>query len=408
MTDTLLAVDDSTANKCIADDIQSSEETSHNSKRFEGLFDSTINSSNLLDQQIHSNTSVCTISSISSVLCLLGITTMMLVEMTKVLTRLKVQFRSRGISARETGVPEIPDHIKNFVFICDDGSVLPLTTPARFLPDIRQMEIRPSDVFVVSWPKSGTTWMQYIVSQIALGRDFADQNNLWKTHIFLEAPRHPNKLDESEGMYKIAEKLPSPRFLKSHLKLNLLPVRLLDSQAKIIYVARNPKDTAVSYFNYCRMNSLLPPYKDWTEFFEYFLKGLLPYGDWFEHLLPWWEMRNEPNILFMKYEDMIKYPERTVRHVSKFLNKTLSEETLQDISKRSSFDVMKKSPTANPDLMNIPIFYERDPVLFMRKGVIGDWKNYFTITQNERFDELYRRKMEGSYLDFDFGNLSRL
>lgn len=102
------------------------------------------------------------------------------------------------------------------------------------------------------------------------------------------------------------------------------------------------------------------------------------------------------------------YPERTVRHVSKFLNKTLSEETLQDICKRSSFDVMKKSPTANPDLMNIPIFYERDPVLFMRKGVIGDWKNYFTITQNERFDELYRRQMEGSYLDFDFGNLSRL
>lgn len=75
-------------------------------------------------------------------------------------------------------------------------------------------------------------------------------------------------------MYKLAENLPSPRLLKSHLKMSMLPTRLFDSKAKVIYVVRNPKDAAVSFYHFCLKLPTYPLYKDWSEFFEYFCDGL--------------------------------------------------------------------------------------------------------------------------------------
>lgn len=298
--------------------------------------------------------------------------------------------------------PSIPDYIQNFLVACDDGSFVPITTSARYLPDILKMEIRSSDVIVITWPKSGTTWMQYIVTQLICGKNCEDQNStLFERNISLEFARNPMEPNNSEGGYKIAAELPPPRLLKSHLKSSMLPSSLLDSKAKVIYVVRNPKDAAVSFFNFCCMNTSLPPYKDWSEFFEHFYDGLLPYGDWFEHVLPWWEKRNEPNVLFMKYEDMKKNLQDAVLRISKFLEKSISEEELGDICEKSSFDAMKNNPYSNPDYMGIPLF-TRQPIPFMRKGVIGDWRNYFTVAQNDRFDELYQRKIEGSGLELDF------
>ncbi|KAJ8022126.1 Sulfotransferase family cytosolic 1B member 1 [Holothuria leucospilota] len=297
---------------------------------------------------------------------------------------------------------KLPDHIKNYLTACDDGSFLPITTPSRYLPDILEMEIKPSDIIVNSWPKSGTTWMQYIVTQIICGEEFLKQTvHVIHKNIFIESAQNPLKLEKSEGMYKIAENYPSPRLLKSHLKLPMLPKCLLDKKAKVIYVVRNPKDAAVSFFNYCRKRTTYPYYKDWQEFYEHFCNGLLPYGDWFEHVLTLWARRNESNVLIIKYEDMKKDLTNTVHSVSKFLRKPLSERELADICDRSSFDAMKENPIANPDLTGI-LLRERDPIPFMRKGVIGDWKNYFTVAQNEHFDELYRQKIKGSGLELDF------
>lgn len=39
---------------------------------------------------------------------------------------------------------------------------------------------------------------------------------------------------------------------------------------------------------------------------------------------------------------------------------------------------------------------------FIRKGEVGDWKNYFTEEQNKRLDSLYAEKMAGSGLEFEF------
>lgn len=38
----------------------------------------------------------------------------------------------------------------------------------------------------------------------------------------------------------------------------------------------------------------------------------------------------------------------------------------------------------------------------MRKGIVGDWKNYFTLSQNQMFDEVYKQKMADTGLSFEF------
>ncbi|XP_071839787.1 sulfotransferase 1C2-like [Apostichopus japonicus] len=297
--------------------------------------------------------------------------------------------------------------IRKRVTITADGDLLSKGTPNKFLDDIKNFEVRPTDVFVITWPRSGTTWTQYIVSQIVHGQEFTDKHNINRINYFIEmqiSTVDSPEADDKEGIYKMAENGADPRLLKSHLQMKYLPTQLFTKRPKVIYVARNPKDAAVSYYNFTHLNTMLPNYGDWSEFYEYFHRGLIPYGDWFEHVLSWWGMRHEPNVMFLRYEDMIKDTKQTVLKLSNFLERPLSKTDLDDISRRSEFGEMSKNRKANNDLMNNPIFKKRDNanLKFMRKGIIGDWQNYFTMAQNNHFNTLFSDKMCDTGLTFDF------
>lgn len=65
--------------------------------------------------------------------------------------------------------------------------------------------------------------------------------------------------------FDIVERLPRPRFIKSHLHYSLLPKGLKNQNSpKIIYVARNPKDACISFYHHRR---LLDGYKGTLEDF---------------------------------------------------------------------------------------------------------------------------------------------
>lgn len=278
-----------------------------------------------------------------------------------------------------------------------EGIVLP--TPTCDLWDqIWNFQAKPDDLLVSTYPKAGTTWTQEIVDLIQ-NEGNVDHSQRAPTHerfpfIELIIPPIINGLEQ-------ANNTPSPRTLKTHLPIELLPPSFLEKKCKIIYVARNGKDNMVSYYHFQRMNRTLPHPGTWEEYFETFMAGKVCWGSWHDHVKGWWKAKDQHNILYLFYEDMKKNPKHEIQKLAKFIGKDLDDKTLDKIVYHTTFDVMKKNPMANytslpTDIMNHSV----SP--FMRKGTTGDWKNHFTVAQNEIFDEDYKKKMADTTLTFQF------
>lgn len=80
--------------------------------------------------------------------------------------------------------------------------------------------------------------------------------------------------------YEFMPNIAEQRFIKTHLPFSLMPPSVMDKQAKVIYVARNPKDVLVSYYYLSRTFRTTGYVNDFEQFWEYFEKNLGKNGDW--------------------------------------------------------------------------------------------------------------------------------
>ncbi|XP_063964869.1 sulfotransferase 1E1-like [Lytechinus pictus] len=101
-------------------------------------------------------------------------------------------------------------------------------------------------------------------------------------------------------------------------------------------------------------------------------------------------------------EDKMGDPRKAIIQIAEFMGKTLPDDIIDRIIEASSFSFMKNNTSANPDVAFKKSLDLTKNKTFMRKGMVGDWKNYFTEDQNRRFDQLYQEKMAGSGLEFTF------
>ena len=90
-----------------------------------------------------------------------------------------------------------------------------------------------------------------------------------------------------------------------------------------------------------------------------------------------------------------------VKKIADFLGIHLEDSIVKKIVDLTTFDVMKMNPSANNSLgASDRRTAGSEP--FMRKGIVGDWKNHFTQKQSERFDSMYKKIMANTGLDFTF------
>ncbi|XP_078497315.1 sulfotransferase 1 family member D1-like [Lissotriton helveticus] len=263
-------------------------------------------------------------------------------------------------------------------------------------PEIEATQARPDDLIIATYPKAGTTWISEIVDMIYNNGDpeKCKRNSIHVHFAFIEFtfPGLPTGVQQLNVMKP-------PRMGKTHLPAQLMPKSFWDKKSKIIYVARNAKDSAVSYFHFYKMAKRYPEPGTWPEYLEKFISGDVVCGSWYDHVKGWWKKARDHPILYLFYEDMKEDPRREVLKVLHFLEREVSDEVLEKILHHTSFQEMKSNPMANyralPDFL-----LDHNVSPFMRKGVAGDWKNMFTVAQNETFDEDYERKMAGSTLRF--------
>ena len=112
---------------------------------------------------------------------------------------------------------------------------------------------------------SGTTWVQEIVWQI-FHEGQVTSGHLRERVPFVERAHHPC------AEHPDINTMPSPRIFKAHLPYNIIPKSAdEDSKCKYIYVARNPKDVAVSFFEFV---TNLERFKGpWEFYVKLFLEG---------------------------------------------------------------------------------------------------------------------------------------
>jgi len=270
--------------------------------------------------------------------------------------------------------------------------------------EIANFPLKEDDIWIVTYPKCGTTWMQEIVTLLIndMDEDYA------KLPLFARTPfldidalmdnqkknlnRLPMKVDSlppfvQEKMAKLmqghityAKQLEGRRVIKTHMPFDFLPKNLTE-KCKVVYVARSPKDCIVSYFHHMTDLPMHGCTASFPEFVDMFMSTEILYGDYFTHVESGWKRKDLPNVKFIWYEDLKKNTKEELNKLGEFLNHPLPEDTLDRLVHHVSFDVMKKNPAANP---TAALKVEKGN--FLRKGTVGDWKNYFKAENLEMID----------------------
>jgi len=259
---------------------------------------------------------------------------------------------------------------------------------------ILDIKLRPSDVWVVTPPKCGTTWLQEMSWLIMNNADVEGTSQpLFERTPFIDMPMLMNMNKEEVDQYFDAlEARPSPRLIKSHLPFELLPPNLVN-ECKVIFCSRNVKDAAVSFYHHER---LIKVHDLLLENFETYARGIYKpglniYGGYFDMLESGWKRKDHPNVLFLWYEEVKKDQKKIIKDIMKHIDQKLTEEQIDTIDESMKFDnYKKKSSMTKP---NNPMLHEGRGQ-FVRKGIVGDHVNYFSEDLNKEWDQWISSNLE--------------
>ncbi|XP_056343849.1 sulfotransferase 6B1-like [Oenanthe melanoleuca] len=247
---------------------------------------------------------------------------------------------------------------------------------------LESFEARSDDVILAGYPKSGTNWLSQILNDlIAISQKKTLGKEKLEEFPYLEVG-DPEK-------YERMLKLPSPRFMATHLRPENLPTSIFRKKVKILLLVRNPKDVATSFFHFSNGLGILPSYDTWDDFFTDFMSKKVAWGSYFEYLSEWNKYIDKENIMAITYEELKENPALGVKNIAAFFGIPLTEEELQLVVERSSFQSMKKnSEKTHGSFGNV----------FFRKGGVSDWKNLFSEEQNEKMDKVFEEQVAGTKL----------
>jgi len=254
--------------------------------------------------------------------------------------------------------------------------------PGRFL------NILDSDYFIVSYPKSGNTWVRFIVANM-IHRD--------KTVLFSNIEDLvPDVYINKESSYR---ELATPRFFKSH--------EYFDPRMKnVIYIVRDPRDVMVSLFFYLKKIKSIKKSYDLDLFVSNMLRGDYDskFGSWGDNVGSWYGSKNKSRrILFIKYESLLKKPEYEYARIAKFIGKKFSQLELQEIISKTSFTNM--SNLEKIDKSWVPNKNSDKSIGFVRSGKDGEGSKILKSETQEIIISTWKEQIKQAGYKFNSENI---
>lgn len=254
-------------------------------------------------------------------------------------------------------------------------------------------KFRPDDIIIATYAKSGTTWMQQIVSQLI----FAGEEGL---NVPEMSPWLDLRLPAAQEKFDLLEAQTHRRFIKTHLPLDAFVFR---PEIKHVYVARDARDAIWSMHNHHK--NMTPEFIDalneapdlsgpaftpcTDDAREYFLKWLddegFPCWSFWENIRTWWAARDLENVLLIHFNDLKADPEREIRAIGEFLEIETAEEKWPVILEHCSFQYMKAHAEKMAPLGGAP--WEGGANTFINKGSNGRWRDALTEDDIARYEE---------------------
>lgn len=286
--------------------------------------------------------------------------------------------------------------------------------PEEILRGALGYQHRPGEVYIVTYPKCGTTWMQHIMYNIySRGEPPPTVGHFFHNMPFLE--RH--------GVEAVRGLTCPPGAIKTHM---LYDKDRICPEAKYVYVVRNPFDCCVSFYHHYKMYPIYG-FENGTfeDFLQLFLEGDVDGGDYFDHLFSWYPHRNDSNVLFLRYEDLKSDTESCVLAVADFLGaehgkalrsnpdtmakvlRAVSVEGVRNLSRLEreyQAQFMAETPVhllprwaqLYLDHSGSRATYKPDKGASMvRKGEVGDWRNHFSEEQAQKMKKKAEEMFKG-------------
>ncbi|HEY2484179.1 MAG TPA: sulfotransferase domain-containing protein [Candidatus Binataceae bacterium] len=270
--------------------------------------------------------------------------------------------------------------------------------------------LRPGDIIVSTSRKSGTTWMQRMVSVLIHGEHLPGA--LSEISPWIDLRSFPVPIEA------LAARLAAQTFrrsMKAHLPFDALPY---DREVKYICVGRDGRDVALSAHNHfvgltdqaIEMSNapagLFPDrYERVPADIHAFIKEWLTRGNphlaWendgypamshFRQIQSFWDFRDLPNVFMSHYEDLKTDFANEARRIAKFLEIDANDELIRIAERLCSFEAMKRD---GAELMPLAVaILNGGAQRFFNKGVSGRWKNVFTAEESALYDAAVRRSL---------------
>ena len=257
-----------------------------------------------------------------------------------------------------------------------------------------EIAFRDDDIIIATYAKSGTTWMQQIVSQLLFEADDTLPVAEMSPWVDLRVPPKEIKLP-------MIEEQTHRRFMKTHLPVDAL---VFSEKAKYIYVGRDGRDIVWSLYNhhvnaneawYDALNNtpgrvgppIGPPPETTVEYFENWLDNDgAPFWSFWENVRTWWDVRDMPNVLFVHFANLKADMEGQIRRIADFIDVSPDELPMDNVLRHCSFDYMKSNAAQSVPLGGA--FWEGGARTFIHKGNNGRWTESLPASMSERYERM--------------------